>query len=152
MEEKEFLVISIVRDLMDNTLLVVREKHQGCRPMQDAFPSDTKQIGENATQAAIRIAYEASGITPQNPVEVAKVKVQMLHEKSYVVLVFLSTQFTGTLHPATGTDIVWQRESDVTLGNSIAAYVLRHILANKYVTGTYSYADGEFSLGELRDL
>ncbi len=152
MEEKKFLVISVVRDLTDNTLLVVRKK---CRPTGDALPSEINPIGENILQTAIRATYEQTGVTIKNPVEVARVKVEVQllgnQDKSYEAVFVLSTQFSGSLHPAAGTDVVWQKEGEIRCESTLPAYVIRHILDGHYLSGTYNYADDEFTIGEIRD-
>ena len=155
MNEKTFLVVSIVRDLTDNTLLVIRKKEDRCRPVGDYFPSDINKIGENILQTAIRATYDATGITVKNPVEVARVKVEVVLPKadnSYEAVFILSTQFSGTLHPADGTDVVWQKEEEIRCESTLPAYILRHILDGKYLNGVYNYADDEFTIKELRDI
>lgn len=148
------MVISVVRDLTDNTLLVVRKKEEGCRPTADSFPSDMNPIGENEIQCAIRATYEQTGVTIKNPVEVARVKVEVQvfgADSSYEAVFFLSTDFSGSLHPAAGTDVVWQKEEEIRCESTLPAYILRHIFAGKYLVGTYNYADDEFTIGEIRD-
>ena len=154
MKEKNFLVISVVRDLTDNTLLVVRKKEEGCRPTKDAFPADIKPIGENEIQCAIRATYEQTGVTIKNPVEVARVNVEVQilgADNSYEAVFVLSTQFSGSLHPAAGTDVVWQKEEEIRCESTLPAYILRHILAGHYLSGTYNYADDEFTEFSVRD-
>ena len=153
MEEKNFLVISLVRDLTDGTLLVIRKKEERCRPTQDAFPSSMKP--KNVMQTAIRATYEATGITIKKPVEVARVKVEVQvfgADNSYEAVFVLSTEFTGSLHPASETDVVWQKEEELKLESTIPAYILRQVLDGKYLSGTYNYADDEFTTKEIRDL
>ncbi len=155
MEEKNFLVISIVRDLTDGTLLVIRKKEEKCRPTGDAFPSEINKIGENVLQTAIRATYDATGITIKNPVEAARVKVEVVLPKadnSYEAVFFISTEFSGSLHPAAGTDVVWQHEKEIRCENTLPAYVIRHILDGKYLSGVYNYADDEFTVKEVRDM
>ena len=153
MKEKKFLVISIVRDPKDNTILIVRKKEEGCK---DAFPADIKPIGENVMQTAIRATYEATGITVKNPKEAARVKVEVQlfgnQDKSYEAVFFLSTEFSGTLHPAAGTDVVWQQQEEIRCESTLPAYIIRHILDGHYLVGTYNYADDEFTEFTVRDL
>lgn len=149
------MVISIVRDPKDNTILIVRKKEKGCRPTADSFPSDMNPIGENVMQTAIRATYEATGVVIKDPVEVARVNVEVQvlgADNSYEAVFFLSTDFSGSLHPAAGTDVVWQKEEEIRCESTLPAYILRHILAGHYLSGTYNYADDEFTEFSVRDL
>ncbi len=151
MEKEKIIVISVVRDPKDNTILIVRKKEEATK---DAFPADIKPIGENEIQCAIRATYEQTGVTIKNPVEVARVNVEVQvlgADNSYEAVFFLSTDFSGSLHPAAGTDIVWQQEGEIRCESTLPAYVIRHILDGHYLSGTYNYADDEFTIGEIRD-
>ena len=92
MEEKIICVISIVRDLTDGTLLVVREKNiealLHASRQREAFPMALKQIGESNVQCAMRVTREKTGIVIKNPVEVGRVKLDMADP--YDILFFLS--------------------------------------------------------------
>lgn len=149
------MVISLVRDLTDNTILIIRKKEERCRPTNDVFPSAMKPIGENEIQCAIRATYEQTGVTIKNPVEVARVNVEVQvlgADNSYEAVFVLSTQFSGSLRPAAGTDVVWQKEEEIRCESTMPAYILRHIIAGHYLTGTYNYADDEFTECSVRDL
>ena len=155
MNRERIMVISIVRDPKDNTILIVRKKEEKCRPTKDAFPADIKPIGENILQTAIRATYEATGVTIKNPVEAARVKVEVQllgADNSYEAVFVLSTQFSGSLRPAAGTDVVWQKEEEIKCESTMPAYILSHIIAGHYLTGTYNYADDEFTEFSVRDL
>lgn len=153
MEEKVFLVVSLVRDLTDDTLLVIREKSVESivrRPM-DFFPMELKPIGENNIQTAIRVTREKTGVVIHNPVEVARIKVDLEDtEKNYEAVVFLSTDFAGTLHPAAGTDVIWQKEDEVKAHGQIVGFFLQKILAGKYVKGRYNHVNDKFFDTEVR--
>ncbi len=177
MEEKVFLVVSLVRDLTNNTLLVIREKSNIARARrpQDFFPSNMKSIGENEVQCAIRVTFEQTGIVIKNPKEVSRIKVEMEDkEKNYEVVVFLSTEFSGSIHPSASTDViwlslstpgqhplpgmdlstymVWSEEEPVKADGQIVGFVLHKILAGKYVRGVYYYSNDEFFDTEVRIL
>ena len=157
MEERVILIVSLVRDMTDGTLLVIREKNiesilHACR-RRESFPMGLKQIGENTIQCAIRETFEKTGIVIQNPKEVAQVKMEMHdEEKTYEIVFFLSTEFSGSLHTAKGTDVVWVNPNEVKLDGQLLIQAMPQILAGRYLSGTYNYADDEFTEFSVRDL
>ena len=148
------VIVSVVKDLTDDTLLVIRDKSvESLFHRHESFPMDVKKIGQTAAQCAVETTHSKTGIIIQNPIEVARVHVKMDDkDNDYEIVFFLSTEFSGTLHPAKETDVIWQKMSDLRTESRVVSHVILHINCNKYVKGTYNFADEDFTVEESRDL
>ena len=153
MKEKIILCISIVRDMEDNNILVLQDPRSTLEHYnpKHILPKGIKKADEDPCQCVIRITKEATGVTVKNPEEVATIKLEM-GDEIYTVLVFISTDYSGGLDAAPGTEAFWLNVTEVELEGDIAYRIMPYILNGKYVVGSYIISPDNFQLRSMRDL
>ena len=148
--QKKIASLCIVRDLSDNTFLMV-ENHRGINAGYLNFPGGKQEIGENIVQCAIRETYEETGLTIKNPVEVGYLE---FPTKDFYVFVFMSTEFSGTMrYNPSETRAFWQDGNEIPYDKmrDDVRDLLPDILAGKYVKRRY-ILDDDFHILEIVDL
>ena len=152
MEEnpKKIASLSIVRELSDNTFLMV-ENHRGINKGCINFPGGKQEINENILQCAIRETREETGIIIKNPVEVGYLE---FPTQNFYVYVFMSTEFSGTMkfNPEE-TCAFWQDGNEIPyekMREDVKDF-LPDVLNGKYVKRRY-ILDDNFHILEIVNL
>ena len=138
------------------TTLILVENERGQLLVEDrkdpdwpgiCFPGGHVEPGEAFTTAAIREAYEETGLTISDPRLVGVKQFQTKHDERYVVFFYKATKFTGTLTSSDEGEVFWIDREELPESDRYYIEVRgANASADLYVNGKkYAHHDGGYS-------
>lgn len=110
-EQAIFTNLCMVYDDAGNILVIDRKKEDWPGV---TFPGGHVEPGESFTQSVIREVFEETGLTIEQPVLCGTKQFQTEKEERYVVLLYKSNRFTGTLKPSDEGEVFWIPRSSLS--------------------------------------
>lgn len=77
------------------------------------FPGGKIEYAESFKKAVIREVHEETGLVISDPVLVGTKQFQTDKDERYIVLLYIATQFTGTLRSSEEGEVFWLDESEL---------------------------------------
>jgi 8-oxo-dGTP diphosphatase len=77
------------------------------------FPGGKIEYAESFQKAVIREVFEETGLVISDPVLVGTKQFQTDKDERYIVLLYIATQFTGTLRSSEEGEVFWFDESEL---------------------------------------
>ena len=110
-EQAIFTNLCMVYDDAGNILVIDRKKEDWPGV---TFPGGHVERGESFTQSVIREVFEETGLTIEQPVLCGTKQFQTEKEERYVVLLYKSNRFTGTLRSSDEGEVFWIPRSSLS--------------------------------------
>lgn len=83
------------------------------------FPGGKIEHAESFQKAVIKEVFEESGLVISDPVLVGTKQFQTDKDERYIVLLYIATQFTGTLRSSEEGEVFWIDESELSNYNLV---------------------------------